>query len=73
MQHVHSHYAEKQSHGSSVKQTVTATVQCVVPDKAWLSQLTTPAFMPLVTLSPESSSSSSVGQEPMRPNDCYVT
>ena len=73
MQHVQSQYADPSSVLNLDEQQVTRT-QRMVPDKAWLTQLTTPAFMPLVDLSPESSTSS-VGQDFVHGDrrDSYVT
>ena len=62
MQHVQSHYAEQWlDEDSAPAKQPTANMQPFFPDKAWLTQLTAPAFLPLVSLSPESSCSS-VGQ-----------
>ena len=67
MQHVQSHYAEQQYHQAPDEQ-LTASMQRLLPDKAWLTQLTTPAFMPLIGMSPESSCSS-ICQEPRHCQD----
>ena len=62
MQHVQSHYAEQRlDQGPGPAKQPTANMQPFLPDEAWLTHLTAPAFMPLVSLSPESSCSS-VGQ-----------
>lgn len=72
MQHVQSHYTDQQSVLSSDEHQVTS-IKCVVPDKAWRTQLTTAAFVPLISLSPESSSSS-VGQDSLHsPEDSCTT
>ena len=60
MQHVQSNYPEPLLGQGSAEQP-TASMQPFLPNKAWLTQLTAPAFMPLISLSPESSCSS-VGQ-----------
>ena len=57
MQHVQSNYAEPLLGQGSAEQ-LTASLQPFLPDKPWLTQLTAPAFMPLISLSPESSCSS---------------
>ena len=59
MQHVQSPYAEHEPHNTSVNQL--ASMQHVLPEKAWLQQLKASAFVPLISLSPQSSSSSVVG------------
>lgn len=57
MQHVQSHYTDQQSVVSSDEHQVTS-IKCVVSGKAWRTQLTAAAFVPLMSLSPESSTSS---------------
>ena len=56
MQHVQSHYAENEPQTGSASQL--ASTQHVLPEKAQLKQLKASAFVPLVSLSPESSTSS---------------
>ena len=72
MQHVQSNYAVPLLNQGPDEQP-TASMQPFLPDKEWLTQLTVPAFIPLISLSPESSCSS-VGQPELLPATiCQLT
>ena len=74
MQHVQSNYAEPLlGQGPAEQPTGSTQPHSLLPDKAWLTQLTVPAFIPLINLSPESSCSS-VGQPEVLPAiTCQLT